>query len=107
MAEYSGEPITIDTPALRKIADSHDVVANHIGTARQAGDDIAAAVNTFGPIMWQVKAAMSETLTRRAAALGEHEQAHRTAASALLRSADLFDAQEEANAVRALNVSQD
>ena len=42
-----------------------------------------------------------------AAALGEHEQAHRTAASALLNSADLFDAQEEANAVRALNVSQD
>jgi len=66
------DTVRIDPEVLREVATQHDAVADQIGTARDAGDDIYAAVSTYGPIMHQVKAAVAEVLSERDAALLEH-----------------------------------
>ena len=89
------EPIQISPDVLRAVANHHDEVADKIAAARVAGDDIAAAVNSFGPIMHQVKAAVVDLLTQRDAALRDHDQTHRTAAEELRKHAHGFAAVDE------------
>ena len=81
------DPVRIDPDVLREVATQHDAVADQISAARAAGDDINAAVSTYGPIMHQVKAAAADVLAERDAALLEHGAAHRAVADELRRHA--------------------
>jgi Excreted virulence factor EspC, type VII ESX diderm len=94
------EPIHISPDLMRTVANHHDEVADKIDAARLAGADIHAAVSTYGPIMHQVKAAVSEVLAQREAALLEHAATHRRAADELRRQATGFTSADEANAER-------
>ena len=90
--------IRITPELLVQVAARHDGVADEIAAARSAGSDILAAVATHGPIMHQCKAAASEVVQRRAAALAGHEAAHRAAADKLRTVAAQFGEQEDVNA---------
>jgi hypothetical protein len=81
------DSVRIDPDVLRDVARQHDSVADQVIAARAAGDDIYAAVATYGPIMHQVKAAVADLLAERDAALLEHGAAHRAAAEELRRHA--------------------
>jgi uncharacterized protein YukE len=94
------DPIHVNPEAMRDVANHHDDVADQIAQARSANDEIHAAVGTYGPIMHQVKAAVSDVLQQRDAALQEHDQIHRGAADALRREAANFETQDAANAER-------
>jgi hypothetical protein len=94
------EPIHVDPQVMREVAAHHDEVADTIAAARRAGDDISAAVSSYGPIMHQVKAAVADLLNQRDAALLDHHQTHRNAAEALRREADKFVEQDQINAQR-------
>jgi hypothetical protein len=92
--------IEITPTVLRAVADQHDEVAEHITVAQSAGAEIAAAVASYGPIMYQVKAAAADLLRARDAALGEHAATHRNAADLLRRAAATFTSEDELNAER-------
>ena len=92
--------VRIDPAVLHRVAEDHDTVAGVVEQARAAGPDIAAAVSTYGPIMYQVKAAVSEVLQKRDTALGEHRDTHRALADDLRLQAANFMAVDEANADR-------
>ncbi|WP_428338859.1 type VII secretion target [Mycobacterium sp.] len=94
------EPIQISAAVLHEVADGHDQVADAIAEARAAGAEIAAAVDSYGPIMHQVKAAVADVLAEREAALLEHDNRHRLAADALRRHARNYVDTDEANAER-------
>lgn len=94
------KPIHISAAVLHEVADSHDQVADTIGTARAAGAEIAAAVDSYGPIMYQVKAAVAEVLAEREAVLLEHDNRHRLAADELRRQARNYVDTDETNAER-------
>ena len=60
------EPIRINADVLREVADGHDeVVTPSSRTARERGSDILAAVESYGPIMHEVKAAVGDLLLDR------------------------------------------
>jgi hypothetical protein len=94
------DAIKIDPQVLLEVSDRHGQVADHIAAARQAGDEIAAAVASYGPIMHEVKAAVADLLTERDAALSDHEKVHRSTAEALRAHAAAFAEQEDVNAER-------
>ncbi|BBZ15058.1 type VII secretion target [Mycobacterium branderi] len=94
------EPIQISPQVLREVADQHDDVAEMITQARLAGEVIHAAVSTYGAIMHQVKAAVSDLLAQREQALLEHGETHRAAAAALRREATNYATADEINAER-------
>jgi hypothetical protein len=94
------EPIQIDPAAMRDVANQHDEVADTIAAARATSAEILAAVNSYGPIMYQVKAATAELLADRDTALALHEQTHRHTAVGLRREATNFVGQDEINAER-------
>ena len=94
------ELIRITPEVLREVAAGHDEVVDHIEAARQRGGDILAAVESYGPIMHQVKAAVSDVLHNRDTALSEHAARHRNAADDLRRGADVYVATDEQNATR-------
>lgn len=94
------DSIRIDPAVLRQVGDQHDGVADQIAGARAAGDEISAAVGSYGPIMHEVKAAVAELLAQRDAALLDHEHTHRAAADALRTHAAAFAEQEAVNAER-------
>jgi hypothetical protein len=81
------EPVKINPEVLREVANHHDSVADQIAEARRAGDDISAAVQTYGPIMHQVKSAVGDLLADREQALRSHDEAHRSVADKLRRHA--------------------
>src|SRR5690349_18270210 len=80
------EPIRIDPAVLREVAVNHEDVARIIDDAREAGADIAAAVDSYGPIMHQVKSAVADVLADRDTALAEHAARHRAASDELNRA---------------------
>ena len=94
------EPIHIDAAVLHEVANGHDQVADTIAAARAAGAEIAAAVASYGPIMYQVKAAVADVLADREAALLEHDNRHRLAADELRRQARNYVDTDETNAGR-------
>lgn len=94
------DSIKIDPQVLREVSAQHDEVADQISAARLAGEQIGAAVASYGPIMHEVKAAVAEILAERDAALLNHEQVHRDAADALRAHAAAFAEREAANAER-------
>ena len=62
------DSVKINPDVLREVAQQHDTVADQIADARRAGENIHAAVQTYGPIMHQVKAAVGDcwlSVTRR------------------------------------------
>lgn len=92
------EPIKTDADVMREVADVHDEVVRHLETARERGTDIFAAVETFGPIMHQVKATVADLLTDRDDGLAAHSARHRNAGDELRRGAALYVATDERNA---------
>jgi Excreted virulence factor EspC, type VII ESX diderm len=94
------QPIHVSEQVMREVADQHEEVAEKIATARMASPDILAAVNSYGPIMHQVKAATADLLAQRDAALLQHDETHRNAAAGLRREATNFVTQDEINAER-------
>jgi hypothetical protein len=94
------EPIRTDADVMREVADVHDEVVRHIETARQRGTDIFAAVETFGPIMHQVKATVSDLLTDRDDSLAAHATRHRNAGDELRRGAALYVGTDQRNAAK-------
>jgi hypothetical protein len=94
------EPIHISAAVLNEVANGHDQVADTIAAARAAGAEISAAVASYGPIMYQVKAAVADVLADREAALLEHDNRHRLAADELRRRARNYVDTDETNAGR-------
>jgi hypothetical protein len=94
------DPVRIDPDVLREVATQHDSVADQISAARTAGEDIYAAVSTYGPIMHQVKVAVADVLAERDAALREHGAAHRAVADELRRHAVAVSEVEAENVKR-------
>jgi hypothetical protein len=94
------EPIQISAAVLHEVANGHDQVADTIAAARAAGPEISAAVASYGPIMYQVKAAVADVLAEREAALLEHDNRHRLAADELRRQARNYVDTDETNAER-------
>ena len=82
------DSVKINPDVLREVAAQHDTVADQISAARRAGENIHAAVQTYGPIMHQVKAAVADLLTERDQALLAHHESHRAAAGVLRRHAN-------------------
>ena len=71
------EPIRINADVLREVAGGHDEVARIVEDARGRGGDILAAVESYGPIMHEFKAAVGDLVLDRDNALSEH--VHRAA----------------------------
>jgi hypothetical protein len=94
------EPIHISAAVLHEVANGHDQVADTIAAARAAGAEISVAVASYGPIMYQVKAAVADVLAEREAALLEHDNRHRLAADELRRAARNYVDTDETNAAR-------
>jgi hypothetical protein len=91
------EPIRIDPQVMREVAAGHDDIAQIIDGARERGADIAAAVDSLGPIMHQVKAAVADLLVERDSALAEHASRHRAASDQLNRAAHLYVNMDDEN----------
>jgi hypothetical protein len=98
------EPIRITPAVLREVADGHDEVVRHVDTARERGTDIGAAVESYGPIMHQVKAAVGDVLLDRDNALHAHATRHRNAADDLRRGAAVYVDTDEQNAAQIAQV---
>jgi F0F1-type ATP synthase membrane subunit b/b' len=94
------ESIKINPEILHEVARQHDTVADQIADARRAGDEIHAAVQTYGPIMHQVKAAVGDLLAERDRALLAHHDQHRAAADVLRRHANAVVDVDDTNARR-------
>jgi methyl-accepting chemotaxis protein len=92
------EPIRITPEVLREVAGGHDEVVRHIEAARERGGDIAAAVESYGPIMHQVKAAVGDLLLDRDNALAGHAGRHRRASDELQRAAHVYTDVDDQNA---------
>lgn len=82
------------------VAAGHEEVAGHIDAARDRGADIHAAVESYGPIMHEVKDAVFDLLLDRDNALAHHADRHRAASDELNRAAHLFDAKNKEAAAR-------
>jgi Excreted virulence factor EspC, type VII ESX diderm len=92
------EPIRINPDVLREVAGGHDDVARMVEAARQRGADILAAVQSYGPIMHEVKAAVSDLLAERDTALAEHASRHRNAGTDLRVAAHTYTDVDDQNA---------
>ena len=92
------EPIRIDPDVLREVASGHDEVARIVDAARDRGGDILAAVQSYGPIMHEVKAAVSDLLADRDTALAEHASRHRNAGTDLRAAAHTYTDVDDDNA---------
>ena len=94
----SEQSIRINPDVLRATAADHDDVVSHIEAARERGGDIRAAVESYGPIMHQVKDAVAEVLANRDTALGDHANRHRGAADTLRQAAVIYTNEDQSNA---------
>jgi hypothetical protein len=92
------QPIRINPQVLREVADHHDEVVSMLRDARERGGDILAAVESYGPIMHQVKAAVADVLQERADALDNHARRHSLASDELRRAAHIYTNQDDHNA---------
>ena len=92
------EPIRIDPQVLREVASGHEEVAGIVEAARERGADILAAVQSYGPIMHEVKAAVSDLLAERDNALAEHASRHRNAGTDLRVAAHTYTDVDDDNA---------
>jgi hypothetical protein len=101
------EPIRITPEVLIATANDHDEVVRHLEAARERGSDIVAAVDSYGPIMHQVKAAVGDVVLDRDNALAEHATRHRNAADDLRRGAARYVEADEQNATAISRVPAD
>ena len=92
--------IRVTPDVLRQLAARHDAIADEIASARSAGQDVLAAVSTYGPIMHIFKDAVADVVSRRDAAFATHELDHRATADKLREAANRFGEQEDINASR-------
>jgi len=92
------QPIHITPEVLHATAADHDEVVNHLEAARDKAGDILAAVESYGPIMHQVRSAVSDVLADRDTALAEHAARHRNTAEELRRAAAIYLSTDEQNA---------
>ena len=92
------EPIRINPDVLREVAAGHEEVARIVEAAREHGGDILAAVQSLGPIMHEVKAAVADLLVERDNALAQHASRHRTASTDLRAAAHTYTDLDDQNA---------
>jgi hypothetical protein len=92
------EPIRINPEVLREVAGNHEDVARIVDDARARSADIAAAVESYGPIMHQVKSAVGDLLADRDTALADHSARHRAASDELHRAVHLYRNTDAENA---------
>jgi hypothetical protein len=92
------EPIRINPAVLREVAANHEEVARVVEDARARGAEIAAAVESYGPIMHQVKSAVGDLLAERDTALADHSSRHRAAGDELHRAVHLYINMDDENA---------
>jgi Excreted virulence factor EspC, type VII ESX diderm len=90
----------IDPAVFEVVANHHTEVAEQIEASLQVGPEIFAAVQSYGPIMHQTKAAVADLLAAREQALRGHGDEHRELAGALRREAANYVAVDEDNAER-------
>lgn len=90
--------IRIQPQVLREVAGVHDDVARLVEAARERGGDILAAVDSYGPIMHEVKSAVGDLLLERDNALAEHAGRHRTASANLVRGSYIYSDVDDRNA---------
>jgi hypothetical protein len=91
------EPIRINPAVLRDVATKHEDVARIVEEARARGADIATAVESYGPIMHQVKSAVGDLLLDRDTALADHGARHRAAGDELHRAAHRYLSMDDEN----------
>lgn len=94
------EPIRIEPEVWTAIARRHDDAADIIARSRLAGNAIADALRTYGPIMHRTKAAATDVLRLRDQQLHNHDNRHRDAAHALRRASARFIDAEDLNTKR-------
>jgi hypothetical protein len=92
------ETIRITPEVLLQVAGAHDEVVNHIEAARERGSDIRAAVESYGPIMHQVKSAVSDLLADRDNALAGHANRHRRVSDELHHAVHVYTGIDDTNA---------
>ncbi|MUL48337.1 hypothetical protein FZI85_27475 [Mycobacterium sp. CBMA293] len=100
------EPLKLTPSVLREVAEGHGDVANLVDTAREAGGDILAAVESFGPLFHGVKAAVGDIVADRSEKLGTHAARHRLAADELHKSAHRMINTDDDQAANLRNVEQ-
>lgn len=98
------EPIRINPAVLSEVAANHEDVARIVDDARARGADIAAAVESYGPIMHQVKSAVGDLLLERDTALADHSARHRAAGDELHRAVHLYINTDDVNAENLRNL---
>ncbi|MFL0242716.1 type VII secretion target [Mycobacterium sp. SMC-17] len=95
------EPLRIEPDVLREVAGHHDEVIGHVETARSRGDEIAAAVQSLGPIFHGFKSAVTgEVLPSREDELAALSGRHSRASDDLNRLAAQFTADDQNEAAR-------
>lgn len=96
----SDSTIRITPEVLHEVANGHDEVVNHVEAARERGGDILAAVESYGPIMHQVKAAVADVILDRDNALAEHSTRHRNASFDLRAGANVYISTDDENSAK-------
>lgn len=95
------EPLRIEPDVLREVAGHHDDVVHHVESARTKGDEIAAAVQSLGPIFHGFKGAVTgEVLPSREDELTALSGRHQRASDDLNRLAAQFTADDQNEAAR-------
>jgi Excreted virulence factor EspC, type VII ESX diderm len=94
------KPIVTNPQVLGEVAAGHEEVARVIEAARDRGADIHSAVQSYGPIMHQVKDAVFDLLVDRDNALAHHRDRHRKASDELNRAACRFVATNDEEEAR-------
>jgi Excreted virulence factor EspC, type VII ESX diderm len=92
------DAIRIIPAVLAQVADGHEEVARTVDAARDRSADILAAVQSLGPIMHEVKAAVSDLLAERDAALTDHATRHRNVSTELRVASATYTQTDHENA---------
>lgn len=92
------DAIRIIPSVLREVASGHDDVARMVDAARERSGDILAAAQSLGPIMHEVKAAVSDLLADRDTALTDHATRHRNVSTELRVGSATYTQTDDDNA---------
>lgn len=92
------DAIRIIPSVLQEVAGGHEEVAHIVDAAKERSGDILAAVQSLGPIMHEVKAAVSDLLADRDTALSEHATRHRNVSTELRVASATYTHVDDQNA---------
>jgi Excreted virulence factor EspC, type VII ESX diderm len=98
------DAIRIVPGVLQEVAGHHEDVAQMVDAARARSADILAAAESLGPIMHQVKAAVSDLLADRDTALTNHATRHRNVSTELRVASATYTHVDHDNAGQVRNI---